>query len=147
MTETINGLFLCVDDEQIVLHSLRDQLYKVYGQQYLIEIAESAEEGLEILDELSSDGFIPLIIISDWLMPGMKGDDFLIEAHRRFPYVYKVMLSGHADDAAVQRAKEQADMIELITKPWDAQKLIQSIDEGLEHIESMRKRSSTGVEI
>ncbi len=132
MTEIINGLLLCVDDEQIVLHSLRDQLYKVYGSKYLIEIAESAEEGLEILEEFSSDGFIPLIIISDWLMPGMKGDDFLIEAHRRFPYISMVMLSGQADEAAVQRAKDKADIFEFIKKPWDAEKLIQSIDEGLE---------------
>lgn len=133
MIETINGLFLCVDDEYIVLHSLRDQLYKAYGNQYLIEIAQSAEEGLEILEELSSEGCIPLIIISDWLMPGMKGDDFLVEAHCRFPYVIKVMLSGHADETAVQKAKAQADIFELIKKPWDAQKLIQSINEGLEY--------------
>ncbi len=127
-----NGLILCVDDEPIVLHALRDQLLKQYGRNYLIEIAESAEEGLEILDELSCDGMVPLIIISDWLMPGMKGDDFLIAAHKRFPCVIKVLLSGHADEAAVQRAKDEADMFEMIAKPWNIQQLTRSIDEGLE---------------
>ncbi len=116
MTEIINGLLLCVDDEQIVLHSLRDQLYKVYGSKYLIEIAESAEEGLEILEEFSSDGFILLIIISDWLMPGMKGDEFLIEARRRFPHIIMVMLSGQVDEVAVQKTKDQVDMFEFIKK-------------------------------
>lgn len=133
MADRKNGLFLCVDDEQIVLHSLRDQLYKHYGKKYLIEIAESAEEGLEILDELSLDGYTPLIIISDWLMPGMKGDEFFIEAHRRFPHVIKVMLSGQVDPIAVQRARDEADLFEMITKPWDAKKLIGSIDQGLAH--------------
>ncbi|ACN15320.1 two-component response regulator [Desulforapulum autotrophicum HRM2] len=142
MNDIINGLLLCVDDEQIVLHSLRDQLYKVYGNRYLIEIAESAEEGLEILEELSSNGFIPLIIISDWLMPGMKGDEFLIEAHRRFPYIIKLMLSGQVDEAAVQRTRDQADMYEFIRKPWDVEQLIQSIDKGLERFKSCIEKNA-----
>lgn len=126
------SLILCVDDEPVVLHALRDQLLNEYGQRYVIEIAESAEEGLEILEELSADGLVPVIIISDWLMPGMKGDDFLIEAHKRFPFVIKVLLSGHADDAAVKRAKDEADMFEMITKPWSIENLSRSINEGLE---------------
>ncbi|WP_321491368.1 response regulator [uncultured Desulfobacter sp.] len=136
MMDKNKGLFLCVDDERIVLHSLRDQLYKHYGKTYVIEIAESAEEGLEILDEFSQDGYIPLIIISDWLMPGMKGDQFFIEAHRRFPHVIKVMLSGQVDSTALQRARDEADMFDVISKPWDAKELIRSIDEGLLHFNS-----------
>lgn len=137
MADTKNGLFLCVDDEQIVLHSLRDQLYKNYGKKYVIEIAESAEEGLEILDELYLDGYTPLIIISDWLMPGMKGDEFFIEAHRKFPDVIKVMLSGQIDSTAIQRARDEADLFEMISKPWDAKELIRSIDEGLAHLKRL----------
>ncbi len=125
------SILLCVDDEAVVLHSLRDQLRSVFGKQHVIEIAESAEEGLEILDELSGDGYVPLVIISDWLMPGMKGDEFLIEAHRRFPYVIKMMLSGQADEEAVERAKNLADLHEFIAKPWDAQELIRCIEAGL----------------
>ena len=125
------GILLCVDDEVMILHSLRDQLRTTYGKQHLIEIAESAEEGLEILDELSEDGLIPLVIISDWLMPGMKGDEFLIQAHQRFPYVIKVMLSGQADEKAITRAKDLANLHEFISKPWDSGTLIDAIDEGI----------------
>jgi CheY-like chemotaxis protein len=131
MADTKNGLFLCVDDEQIVLHALRDQLIKHYGKNYLVEIAESAEEGLEILDELSLDGYAPVVIISDWLMPGMNGDEFFIRVHRKFPGVIKVMLSGQVDSTAVQRARDEADMFEMISKPWDAKELIRYIDQGI----------------
>jgi CheY-like chemotaxis protein len=134
MADMKSGLILCVDDEQIVLHSLRDQLYKHYGKKYLIEIAESTEEGLEILDALYLDGYTPLIIISDWLMPAMKGDEFFTEAHRRFPHAIKVTLSGQVDPTAGQRAPDEADMFEMITKPWDAKELIRYIDEGLAHL-------------
>lgn len=131
MADTKTGLFLCVDDEQIVLHSLRDQLYKHYGKNYIIEIAESAEEGLEILEELSLDGYAPVIVISDWLMPGMNGDEFFIQLHRKFPDVIKVMLSGQVDAAAIQRARDEADMFNMIDKPWDAQDLIRHIDQAI----------------
>jgi len=126
------GILLCVDDEMMVLSALRDQLRRVYGDRHLIEIAESAEEGLEILDELSGDGYLPLVIISDWRMPGMKGDEFLIEAHRRFPQVIKIMLSGQADEEAILRARTQANLHEFIVKPWSAEGLIASIDAGLD---------------
>lgn len=126
-----SGILLCVDDEMMVLSALRDQLKQAYGTEHLVEIAESAEEGLEILDELAGDGYIPLVIISDWLMPGMKGDEFLIEAHKRFPYVIKIMLSGQADEEAIQRSRDHGGLHEFIVKPWEAGELIASINNGL----------------
>ena len=125
------GLLLCVDDERMVLNALRDQLQTHYGSQHAIEVAESAEEGLELLDELTGIGYLPLVIISDWLMPGMKGDAFLIEAHKRFPAVVKVMLSGYTEPGAVERLRAEADLHDFIAKPWDAEALIGTIDAGL----------------
>ena len=127
------GILLCVDDEIIVLVALKDQLRKAFGSQHMIEAAESAEEGLEILDDLVGNGYTPLVIISDWLMPGMKGDAFLIEAHKRFPFVVKVMLSGQVDDTAVDRVREQAGLHAFIAKPWDGDALIRCVNEGLSH--------------
>jgi CheY-like chemotaxis protein len=126
------GILLCVDDEIIVLVALKDQLRKAFGTKHIIEVAESALEGMEILDELVGHGHMPLVIISDWLMPGMKGDEFLIEAHRRFPYVVKVMLSGQADDDAVDRVRQSAGLHAFIAKPWDGAELIQCVSAGLE---------------
>jgi len=132
------GILLCVDDEVIVLSALRDQLRKAYGKQHLIEIAESAEEGLEILEELSDQGLVPLVVISDFQMPGMKGDEFLIQASQRFPYVVTVMLSGQVSETAVDRVRSQGHLNSLIAKPWDAQALLNSIDEGLARFASSR---------
>jgi CheY-like chemotaxis protein len=124
---TNKGIILCVDDEHIILQALKSQLYKEFSDNYIIEVAESAEEGLEILEEMADDGFVPLVIVSDWLMPGMKGDEFLITAHNLYPCVMKVMLSGQADEAAIERTREQADLQEFIHKPWDSEALLNSI--------------------
>ena len=125
------GVLLCVDDEMIVLTALKDQLRRAYGNAFLIEIAESAEEALDLLDELAEQGHTLLVIVSDWLMPGMKGDEFLVQAHQRFPSVVKIMLSGQAEHDAVDRARREAGLHDFLAKPWDAELLVQSINEGL----------------
>ena len=71
------------------------------------------------------------VIVSDWLMPGMKGDEFLIEAHKRFPSVVKIMLSGQAETAAVDRARKEAALHDFLAKPWNAAELVESINLGL----------------
>lgn len=125
------GILLCVDDEIIVLTALKDQLRRAFAGDFLIDVAESAEEALELLDELADDGHTLLVIVSDWLMPGMKGDEFLIKAHQRFPSVVKIMLSGQAEPAAVDRARREAGLHEFISKPWNAAELVDSINQGL----------------
>ncbi len=125
------GVLLCVDDEIIVLTALKDQLRRAFDSEFVIEVAESAEEALDLLDELALDGHKLLVIVSDWLMPQMKGDEFLIEAHKRFPSVVKIMLSGQAETAAVDRARREAGLHDFLPKPWNAAELVESIREGL----------------
>lgn len=125
------GVLLCVDDEIIVLIALKDQLRRAFGNNFVIEVAESAEEALDLLDELAAEGHTLLVIISDWLMPGMKGDEFLIQAHGRFPSVVKIMLSGQAEAEAVDRARREAALHDFLPKPWDAEALVESINQGL----------------
>ena len=125
------GVLLCVDDEIIVLTALKDQLRRAFGSDFVIDVAESAEEALELLDELALDGHKLLVIVSDWLMPGMKGDEFLIKAHERFPSVVKIMLSGQAESAAVDRARREAALHDFLSKPWNAETLVESINQGL----------------
>jgi len=125
------GVLLCVDDEVIVLTALKDQLRRAFGSDFVIDVAESAEEALELLEELAEQGHKVLVIVSDWLMPGMKGDEFLIQAHQKFPTVVKIMLSGQAEQSAVDRARREAGLHEFLAKPWNAAELVESINLGL----------------
>jgi len=124
------GAILCVDDEAIILESLEIQLSDVFGKDFLIEFASDAIEALEILDDLIDEKIKILVIISDWLMPDMKGDDFLIEVDKRFPNSTKIMLSGQADMRAIDRAKK-TDLYEYIPKPWSSDELINTIKIGM----------------
>jgi DNA-binding NtrC family response regulator len=126
---------LCVDDESIILDSLREQLEKHFGEQYVYEIAESAEEALEIIDELEEDGIDIAIIVSDWLMPGMKGDKFLLQIDLKYPRVVKVLLTGQADQNSVDTLVELADQFTLVPKPWNKDELITIIKKKLKENE------------
>lgn len=117
---------LCVDDEKIVLNSLRTQLKEVLGNEFKYEFAESAEEALEVIEMVAREGRI-VMIVSDWLMPGIKGDEFLIKVYKKWPEIISIILTGHADEEAIQRAKDQANLHACLAKPWDKQELINEI--------------------
>jgi CheY-like chemotaxis protein len=127
----ISKAILCVDDERIVLISLRDQISKHFGDCYHYEVAESASEAWEVIEELSNEDIKVLVIVSDWLMPGMRGDEFLIQVHERFPSIVNVLLTGHADEAAIQRARQYANLHAYIAKPWEEETLIEIIQSGI----------------
>lgn len=119
---------ICVDDEEMVLIALRQQIEDAMGEECIVEMATSAEEALEVIAELvAEDGCNLIMIVSDWLMPGMKGDQFLIEAHKLYPTIEKVLLSGQANDDAIENAKENANLKAFIHKPWDSEELIDLI--------------------
>lgn len=76
---------ICVDDEKIVLTSLKSELKEAFGDNYAIETAEGGEDALEIVVELMADkNEIPLVI-SDYIMPGIKGDELLKRIHKVSP--------------------------------------------------------------
>ncbi|HAX78276.1 MAG TPA: hypothetical protein DCY88_21255 [Cyanobacteria bacterium UBA11372] len=118
---------LCVDDEAPILKVLKEQLKRCFGNQYVYEVAQSAEEAWIAIDELEQDGIQILTIVSDWLMPNVRGDEFLAEVHRRFPNVVTVMLTGQADEAAIERARKQANLYACLYKPWTEEELHQVI--------------------
>lgn len=125
---------LCVDDEKIILDSLKEQIENRMGPGYIYETAENAEEGLEVIEELIEEGAEVLIIVSDWLMPGIKGDEFLIEVHKKFPKIVKVMLTGQASEDAIKNAKENANLHACLGKPWNEDELIETIQAGLKKL-------------
>lgn len=127
-------IILCVDDESSVLESLKIQLRNAFADAYGYEMAESADEALELLLELQEHQTIVLVIVSDWLMPGIKGDELLIKIHQKFPNTIKVMLTGQANEDAIQRAIDQADLHACLSKLWNSEELINTIKSGLEKL-------------
>jgi len=126
-----NKAILCVDDELIILETLVEQLEKKLGSEYIYETAETGKEGLEVIEELVNDNVDILIIVSDWLMPGMKGDEFLIKVHQQFPEIVTVLLTGQANEESIIHAKRSANLHACLFKPWSEEELVRIIKTGL----------------
>jgi PAS domain S-box-containing protein len=129
---------LCVDDERNVLLTLRNQLLRQFPN-YAIEIAEDGDEALTLIEELlEAEIEIPLVI-ADQIMPGMKGDAFLIELHTRHPNILKVMLTGQARAEEVGNAVNHANLYRFISKPWNELDLNLTVTEALRRHQQERQ--------
>lgn len=130
----IKRAILCVDDEKIVLDNLQEQLRATFGDQFEYEIAESVDEAWEVIEDLVSQGYEMVLVISDWLMPRVKGDTFLIELHQKYPETVTIMLTGQADPEAVENAFQNANLYAYIRKPWREEDLINYVNNALKKL-------------
>ena len=122
---------LMVDDEKTILDSLKGQLRTLFGRRFSYETAEDATEAWEVLEELERAGVIVVVVVSDWLMPGKRGDEFLGEVRQRFPRIGRILLTGQADADAIRRAWEEAKVHEVVRKPWAPEELQRAIEAAL----------------
>ncbi|EDN70129.1 two-component hybrid sensor and regulator [Beggiatoa sp. PS] len=122
---------ICVDDEPSILSSLEMEIKEVIDNTYLIELAENGEDALEIYEELSEEGLEMAMVISDYIMPKMKGDELLRRIHLCSPKTIKIMLTGQADIEAVSHAIQYANLYRYISKPWQPNDLKLTIKEAL----------------
>jgi len=123
---------LCVDDEKIVLDSLKAQLKRRFKEDFNYEIALDAEEAMEVIEELNEEDSVVIVIVSDYLMPGIKGDELLVRIHNKYPNIIKIMLTGQADQAAIDNAFENANLYSYINKPWKEEELFQILTLAIE---------------
>ncbi|MEG3858004.1 response regulator [Microcoleus sp. herbarium12] len=123
-------VILCVDDEPDILNTLKMQLKNEFKDNYFYELAESADEALDLIEDFQPETEV-IVVVSDWLMPGIKGDELFMIVHKKYPQIIKVMLTGQADEAAVQRAFKEADLYCCLYKPWQSKDLIETIKSGL----------------
>jgi class 3 adenylate cyclase/FixJ family two-component response regulator len=122
---------ICVDDDITVLNSLKIELENSFGGQYVIELAQDGEEALELFAELMDNGYEIPVVISDYIMPGMKGDELLRCIHAISPKTLKVMLTGQADIEAMGNAINYANLYRYISKPWHEKDLVLTLKEAI----------------
>ncbi len=114
VTDVISHNLLVIDDEPSILSALKRQ----FRRNYQVYIANSAEEGLELMKTYEIQ-----VIISDQRMPGMNGTAFFDQVKTNYPYAIRLLLTGYADIQAVIEAINDGNIYRYITKPWDPAEL------------------------
>jgi DNA-binding NtrC family response regulator len=122
---------LIVDDDLLILLSIKQQLRLEFGRDYIYETAASAELGFAAIERLVSEGVDIVLIISDWLMPGMQGDDFLRRVHELHPAIKLMILSGHADCDQMESLEKELGLFATLGKPYKASALFDIINRAM----------------
>jgi Response regulator containing a CheY-like receiver domain and an HD-GYP domain len=78
------------------------------------------------------------LIISDFMMPGMNGLEFLKNVKEISPDTIMVLLTGYADKESAIRSINEVGLYYYLEKPWDNTNLIKIITNGLEKKELSR---------
>jgi two-component system sensor histidine kinase ChiS len=136
-------VIICVDDEQMILNSLNAQLRNQFGKRFVYEFAEGGEEALELFDELIEDGYEVVMLISDQIMPGMTGDQLLVNVHEKYPKPIKVLLTGQASLNSAVNAINNANLYRYLNKPWDKEDFLLTVEKGIQQyylLDSLEKQ-------
>lgn len=125
---------LMVDDEANVLKALK-RLF--FDTDYKLFTAESGARGLEICQEEEID-----LVISDYRMPEMTGVQFLSKVMELHPHTMRIILSGYADVSAIVEAINDGHVYKFLSKPWNDQDLLTTVQRSLEHFDLLNENRS-----
>ena len=115
---------LFVDDEQ----PIRNAIERMYLERDDVRclFAASGQEGLDILAQEEV-----WVVVSDYLMPGMRGIEFLSKVKGIRPDTIRIMMTAYADLSIAIDAINKSEAYRFVTKPWNNKELMDTIDEAL----------------
>ncbi len=131
---------LLVDDEANILKALTRVIH--VRRAWDVVSTTSPAEALSLLDGHHFD-----LILSDYRMPEMDGVTFLKAARRICPDAARLILSGQADMNAVLQAINEAEIYRFITKPWEDDELLITLDKALEHQQLIVENARLAAEV
>ena len=127
----MENTILIVDDQEPIRDLLEDALKR---ERFTVLSASSAEHALSILETHPVD-----VVISDEVMPGMAGSDFLAIVRKKYPDTIRMILTGYARIDSAIKAINEGEVYRFFTKPCNVVDLIVSIKQGLNQKELERE--------
>jgi response regulator RpfG family c-di-GMP phosphodiesterase len=122
---------LLVDDEPEILLSLKGLLRR----QFTLHTAQSGKEALEILQQHKIH-----VIMTDQRMPEMTGAELLNQAQTKSADSIRMIFTGYADIKAVIDAVNNGRLYRYITKPWDPDELVETLQEAADEYARRQRR-------
>jgi CheY-like chemotaxis protein len=123
----MSNRILLVDDEPRLLDALRRTL----RGRYVVTTANSGPEALSLIEESIHEGTQFAVVVSDMMMPGMSGAEFLAQARPLLPDAALMILSGQADLTSTIAVVNNANLFRFLTKPVQPEDFSQALDGAL----------------
>ncbi len=111
---------LLVEDDDTLRDLVRELLT---GRGYSVRVAPT---GIGALEVAAAHGTMVDLVISDVIMPGMSGPDFVRVLRRHYPGVKVLFISGYTDEALVRRGVLEPE-VRLLLKPFTETALLQAV--------------------
>jgi response regulator RpfG family c-di-GMP phosphodiesterase len=123
---------LLIEDEAEVMDALLHDLQDI-EQSFPIEVASSVEEAKGLLEELIEEEKPVGLILSDHILPGENGVEFLVELAKQEEtrFSRKVLVTGQASHQDTIKAVNSAGLHHYIAKPWQKEELLSIVKEQL----------------
>ncbi|MCL6459138.1 MAG: response regulator [Gorillibacterium sp.] len=128
---------LIADDERAIREGIKRTIRQLHPD-YGVYLAASTEEAVQIIGEQRID-----IVLTDILMPGMNGLEFMRISKRKYPYVKWVVISAHSEFSYAQEAVRLGAR-DYLLKPIGKSKLLALITSLVEEIEQDSEMSKDG---
>lgn len=113
---------LLVDDEPILLKSVRRLLRPLEKKGIIVWTSTSAEEAIELLKKHSID-----VVVTDENMVGMSGTELLAWISENSPNTKRIVLTGDISVSIAMRAINQAGVDAYLTKPFNNAELLDAV--------------------
>ncbi|HZH91512.1 MAG TPA: sigma-54 dependent transcriptional regulator [Pyrinomonadaceae bacterium] len=118
------GRVLVIDDEPLVLETLRDVLT---AEGFEAAVEADATQALRRVEQ-----FHPLVVVSDVKMPGLNGFELLRELRARHPQIAVILLTGEGSVETALRAIQEEGAYHFFEKPIDNEKLCAVVGRAVE---------------
>ena len=126
----MDNAVLLVDDEANLLNALA-RLFPDSDVRVLR--AGNGEEALGIVQREPV-----AVVVSDNLMPGMRGVELLSRVRALSPDTVRVLLTGNADLPAAIEAIQRGDVFRFHVKPWVDEEIVRTVEEGVRRYQLVR---------
>jgi YesN/AraC family two-component response regulator len=116
---------VCVDDDKAILDSLQQELIDLIDYEVFAEFCLSGSEAIELVDQLTEEGHILMLLITDQMMPEMTGIELIEKLSERGLQNENVLLTGYTEFESDQFNNEK--VLRVLEKPWDKEDLFDLI--------------------
>jgi DNA-binding NtrC family response regulator len=122
---------VCVDDESIILWSMVQEISEHFGERFEYHSMTDPKKVVSLLRSLESSGVETSLVVSDWLMPGLKGDELVNLLAQDNPGIRAVIVTGHSNDNVLSGFRSNPNIFGIVAKPWVPEHLMSVIEKAM----------------